>query len=293
MSREKHGRGVEPAGQMLDTFASVGVERFDLTWTDADGHKQNFRPAQAWPALQRQLPEILAGAAQRQHNVIVRPKRGRAELVQLDDLQTRMVDRLWESALLILTTSPANHQVWVAVRECGADFGRRLRQGAGADPSASGAARLAGSVNFKRKYAPAFPTVGILQSAPANIVSAATLEELGLVAAPVVDVRVPAARVSLQTRPKLWPSYERCLQNAPRAHHSDRADVSRADFTFCLIAIDWGWSIGETCERLLEKSPKAREDGPNYALRTAQNAAAAVYRRSLNDSQAHGKNNGQ
>jgi hypothetical protein len=278
---------------MLDTFASVGVEAFDLTWTDADGHKQNFRPAQAWPALQRQLPGILAAAAQRQHNVIVRPKRAPAELVQLDDLQTTAVEHLWKSALLILTTSPANHQVWVAVRECGADFARRLRQGTGADPSASGAARLAGSVNFKRKYAPAFPTVRILQATPANIVTAAAVQDLGLVATPVVDVRIPAARVWLRTRTKQWPSYERCLQNAPRAHHSDRPDVSRADFTFCLIAIDWGWSIGETCERLLENSKKARENGPSYALRTAQNAAAAVYRRSLNYSQAHGKNNVQ
>lgn len=290
MSPEKHGRGVEQARQMLDTFASVGVEAFDLTWTDADGYKQNFRPAQAWPALQRQLPGILTAAAQRQHNVIVRPKRARAELVQLDDLQTRVVEHLWKSALLILTTSPANHQVWVAVRECGADFGRRLRQGAGADPSASGAARLAGSVNFKRKYAPAFPTVRILQAMPANIVTAAALEELGLVAAPALDVPLPAARVSFSRRAKQWPSYERCLQNAPRAHHCDRPDVSRADFTFCLLAIDWGWGVGETCERLLATSTKARENGPSYALRTAQNAAAAVYRRTLNYLQAHGKN---
>jgi hypothetical protein len=192
--------------------------------------------------------------------------------------------------LLILTTSPANHQVWVAVRECGVDFVRRLRQGTGADRSASGAARLAGSVNFKRKYDPAFPTVRILHATPANIVNAAALEELGLVAAPVVDVYIPRPRVSLSRRAKQWPSYERCLQNAPRAHHSDRPDVSRADFTFCLLAIDWGWSIGETCERLLEMSNKARENGPAYALRTSQNAAAAVYRRSLNYSQSHGKN---
>jgi hypothetical protein len=290
MSPEKHGRGVEQARQMLDTFASVGVEAFDLTWTDVDGHKQNFASAQAGPALQRQLPAILAAAAQRQHNVIVRPKRARAELVQLDDLPQIVVERLWNRALLILTTSPANHQVWVAVREGGVDFVRRLRQGTGADRSASGAARLAGSVNFKPKYDPAFPPVRILHATPGNIVNAAALEELGLVAAPVVDVRIPSPRVSLQSRVKQWPSYERCLQNAPRAHHSDRPDVSRADFTFCLLAVDWGWSIGETCERLLEMSNKARENGPTYALRTAQNAAAAVYRRSLNYSQAHGKN---
>jgi len=70
------------------------------------------------------------------------------------------------------------------------------------------------------------------------------------------------------------------LRNAPRAHGSDRADVSRADFTFCLLAIDWGWSVAETCQCLLHKSTKARENGEAYARLTAQRAAAAVYRRS-------------
>jgi len=55
------------------------------------------------------------------------------------------------------------------------------------------------------------------------------------------------------------------LQNAPPAHHSDQPDVSRADFTFCLLAIDWGWSVAETCQRLLEQSRKARENGEAYA----------------------------
>jgi hypothetical protein len=50
-------------------------------------------------------------------------------------------------------------------------------------------------------------------------------------------------------------------------------------FPFCLLAIDWGWSIEETCERLLEKSSKPRENGEGYARLTAQRAAAAVDRR--------------
>ena len=69
------------------------------------------------------------------------------------------------------------------------------------------------------------------------------------------------------------------MQNAPPAHRRDRPDVSRADFTFCLLAIDWGWSIEETWRRLLEKSPKAGEHGEGYARLTAQRAAAAVDRR--------------
>ena len=46
-----------------------------------------------------------------------------------------------------------------------------------------------------------------------------------------------------------------------------------------MTAIDWGWSIEDTAKRLMDESTKARENGDNYALMTAQNAAAAVQRR--------------
>jgi hypothetical protein len=72
-------------------------------------------------------------------------------------------------------------------------------------------------------------------------------------------------RVSLTSRPKQWPSYERCLRDAPLLHNGDRPDVSRADFTFCLLAIDWGWTVPQVCRRLLQMSSKARHSGEAYA----------------------------
>jgi hypothetical protein len=222
---------------------------------------------------------LLSSAIRCRQNLIVRPRQPPAALVQLDDLGGAVLALVRSAAFLILMTSVGNHQAWVAVRECGPDFARRLRQGSGADPSASGATRVAGSVNFKRKYAPDFPTVQILEATPHRMVTTGELEALGLVAAPEP---VPVIRISRSfpgRRSKAWPSYERCLQNAPPTHHGDRPDVSRADFTFCLLAIDWGWSLAETCERLLEKSSKARENGEGYARLTAQHAAAAVDRR--------------
>jgi hypothetical protein len=212
------------------------------------------------------------------------------ELVQLDDLSGATLERLKAAAFLILATSAGNHQVWVAMPECALDFARRLRQGSGADPHASGATRVAGSVNFKRKYAPDFPTVSILEGTPQRTVTRAELEALGLAAAPDPTLVSRPGRISSGRRAKAWPSYERCLQNAPRAHDSDRADVSRADFTFCLLAIDWGWSVADTCQRLLQHSSKARENGETYARLTAQRAAAAAHRRSWN-LPSHGKNN--
>ena len=278
MSKRNTGRGVEEAWRMLDLFASLGVSRFDLTQTDLEGHKCDYRAAQTIEALRGWMPGLLATAIERRQNLILRPKPGRAELVQLDDLRGTMLERVREAAFLILTTSRGNHQAWVAVRDCGGDFARRLRRGSGADPSASGATRMAGSVNFKRQYAPDFPTVQILEAKPGRIVTRGELQTGGLVAAPDA---VPVMR-AVRARPsgRAWPSYERCLQNAPLAHQSERPDISRADFTFCLLAIDWGWSIEQTSDRLLEKSSKARENGERYARRTAERAAAAVDRRS-------------
>jgi hypothetical protein len=68
------------------------------------------------------------------------------------------------------------------------------------------------------------------------------------------------------------------VEGAPEARGGGRPDISRADFTFCLIAIKWGWSVEETAERLMQESSKAQENGEAYAMRTARNAAAAVGR---------------
>ena len=278
MRLEKHGPGVRQAWQMLDLFASLGVHTFDLTRTDTDGHKRSFRPAQSLEALRHWMPSLLSSAIQCQHNLIVRPRQATAALVQLDDVGGTMLERVKSAAFLILTTSAGNHQAWVAVRECGPDLARRLRQGSGADPSASGATRVAGSLNFKRRYAPNFPMVQILEANPQRTVTQGELGALGLMAAPEAPILCPG-RGAPDKRAKAWPSYERCLQNAPPRHGGAGQDVSRADFTFCLVAIDWGWSIAETCARLLEKSSKAHENGEGYAWLTAQRAAAAVGRR--------------
>lgn len=280
-TRERNtGRGVEQAWRMLELFASLGVSCFDLTRTDLDEHKCGYRAAQPLERVRSGMAWLLETAIERQQNLIVRPRRGWAELVQLDDLRGTMLERVREAAFLILTTSRGNHQAWVAVRECGADLARRLRRASDADPSASGAVRVAGSVNFKRAYAPDFPVVEILESQAQRSVTEEQLQAGGLLAAPAAVAVSCAERARPFRHGKAWPSYERCLQNAPRAHQGDRPDVSRADFTFCLLAIDWGWSLEQTSERLLAKSRKAWENGERYARRTAERAAAEVGRRS-------------
>lgn len=266
------------AGEMLTAFASVGAERFDLTYTDAAGVKVAFRSNRPFDALQLGLPDLLRQSADRHHNVIVRPRSAAAALIQLDDLGQDAAEQLRPVSFLVLHTSPGNYQAWVAVADADADFARRLRKGTGADLTASGATRVSGSFNFKDKYAPAFPRVETVHCRPGLIVKRSDLEALGVVAPP--EISPPPRRVShRQSGRKAWPSYERCIQNAPPARGSDRPDISRADFTFCLLAIDWGWGIEDTAARLMQVSSKAQENGEAYALRTAENAAAAIERR--------------
>ncbi len=276
---EKHGRGVEQAWRMLDVLASVGADRFDVTWTDIDGSKRGYCGAESKKELQQRMPWLLRSAIQYRHNLIVRPRGGRAELVQLDDLRGPGLERVREVAFLILMTSPGNHQAWVAVEESEWNLARRLRQGSGADANASGATRVAGSMNFKRRYAPEFPRVEMVEARAGRVVLGTELEAAGLLAAPGHSPDMHRSSAGENGRRKAWPSYERCLQNAPLAHDGERPDVSRADFTFCLLAIDWGWSMAETCERLLQKSPKAGRNGKAYAWRTVHAADAAVQRR--------------
>lgn len=83
---------------------------------------------------------------------------------------------------------------------------------------------------------------------------------------------------SHRSGPRGWPSYQQCLEH-PKAKKKGHTDRSGADFTWCMIAFDWGWSVEEIADRLMQESDKAQENGPGYALRTARRAAEWVERR--------------
>ena len=267
------GGTADQAAEMLDAFASVGAERFDLTFTDIAGDKVAFRSSQPLGQLQAAMPRILAHAENRRRNVIIRP---RGPVIQLDDLNGAAVEKLRPASFLVLRTSPGNYQAWVAVADSDEDFARRLRKGAGADLTASGATRVSGSLNFKDKYAPDFPRVETVHSSPGRVATRAELEALGVVAPE--EIATPAVIRGHRTGPRGWPSYRRCLEGAPEKE-GGRRDRSLADFTFCKIAIDWGWGVEETAKRLMQESAKAQENGEGYALRTARRAAEATARR--------------
>ena len=272
--------GVSEALRMLDAFASVGAQSFDLTHLDIDGNKRGFRPKQTLRQLKTSLPILMKNAPARQNSIVVRPHAAPAVLlIQLDDLDASALERRNHFAFLTLSTSPGNHQAWVALQDATGDFARRLRKGAGADASASGATRVAGTMNFKRKYAPAFPTVSIIEAHPGRIVTKDQLEQSGLVAPPEPRKEAPASplRASGRSRARgVWPSYERCVANAPLNHGQTGPDISIADWEWCRTAYDWGWPVESIADRLMQVSSKARENGERYAERTATRAAASV-----------------
>jgi hypothetical protein len=233
--------GHKAARTMLDTFASVGATRFDVTWTTPGGEPRRFRESVPLADLEHAMPGMLDTATAKELNLIVRPHGPGVTFIQLDDLTAGKLAPLAPAMFLILETSPGSFQAWLAM--AGDDdkvFARRVRRGAEADLSASGATRIAGSFNFKDKYAPDFPRVVIRQAKTGRITNAAELERLQLVAPPDNFVPLPPARPVSNRR---WPSYADSLAGAPMNRDGTGPDRSRADFVWCMTAITWGFGI--------------------------------------------------
>ena len=267
---------------MLSAFSSVGVHSFDVTLTDIEGEKTGFQINRPIETLRRSIGNAIGAAIGDRQNYIIRPRANSVTLIQLDDLDSAKAERVAAHAFMVIATSPGNFQAWVAVKDAPEDLARRLRKGAGADPTASGATRISGSLNFKTKYAPDFPLVELCQVNAGRVTTPAALEHAGIVAAQeeprpprqVVNRVSPSGRASR----KRWPDYKFCVDHAPLTHGDDRPDISRADFTWCRTAIEWGWSREATAGRLMELSTKAKQNGEGYAIQTATRAAESVER---------------
>jgi cell division inhibitor SulA len=275
---------VARAEEMLKAFASIGATVFDLTCTDIDEKKAVFRKSRPFPTLTAQVPVILQTADSRQWNVIVRPHAGQGRvLVQLDDLDRPKVERVRNLSFLVIETSPESFQAWLAVEATtqAETLIRAVRRGAAADTHASGATRIAGSKNFKAKYSPDFPTVALFDLAHGRTVTEQDLEREGLMVKeelsaprPYAPQRAKRARDFLKS--KVPPSYSRCLEDAPAARNHMGKDRSAADFEFCLICADRGYSPEETADLLMDVSEKSKVEGRRYAEFTAKRADAIV-----------------
>lgn len=272
-------KGLREALRMLDLFASVGADAFDITHINLAQEKRGFRPAQSVAEAKTSMPYLVPNAARRQNNIIIRPRSQAVKLVQLDDLTPENRDRIAPAAFLILQTSPKGIQAWVAVKDAPKGFAARLKIGTGADKEASGAVRVAGTQNFKPAYAPDFPVVAITQAQPGLVVTPQTLDALGVVA-PEPFKLTPPPVASSPSAPKTakWPSYEQCLAGAPIGPTGNPKRTS-ADFVWCKIALSWGHGVEAVTARLLEVSSKAQENGEAYARQTAEHADYAARQR--------------
>jgi hypothetical protein len=270
---------VAEASVMLDLFEGLGIQLISLTFTDDTGRKIAFNRNRSIESLRTELPCLLIASCEKRLNVIVRPIAARPlSLIQLDDLSASQLDRVRRFSFLVLETSPENFQGWVAVTDASPETIRRVKKAAGADLNASGATRLAGSYNFKSKYAPTYPRVRLHSIAPLHAVTIGQLDRAGLIAPKVHTLHAPRHAPTHLGRHRLlvFPSYARCLADAPGAKNHKGKDRSAADFNFCLISIDRGWSVEATANQLMAESEKARSLGHKYALFTAQRAASVV-----------------
>jgi hypothetical protein len=203
--------------QMLDAFNNVGATNFDVTFWTSTARSADSARIRRHGSLETRCPcsSPASPSAATAWSSARTGKEG-VTLVQIDDLDAQALERLKEVAFLTLQTSPGNHQAWVAVSASRdpKDVARRLRKQTGADNSASGSTRVAGTLNYKRKYEPDFPTVCIVSTAPDRIVTAQYLEQLGLLSPPEPVKPAPSLRVSRLRDPQ-WPSYQRCLEGDP------------------------------------------------------------------------------
>jgi hypothetical protein len=298
------------ARTMLNIFASVGAGHFHVTWTNGEAEPRRARSLRQslaalggplphadnddWPNaihiariaaddLNRIMPALLETAFADRLNLNVQPYGENVWFIQLDDIPPDALQRCSAAMFLHIETSPGKHQAWLALPGThDREFARRVCRSAGSDPTASGATKIAGSLNIKTKYAPDYPCVAIRAANSGRTTTIEELEQLGLVAPPKEFKPVSPPCRSTHTfsgTTDKWPSYGKCLDGAPRNRAGGGPDRSRADYWYCFLAQQWGHSESDTVEHLMQESPKAREKGRSYAIQTARQAAQAVEKR--------------
>jgi hypothetical protein len=196
---------------MLNAFASVGARAVDVTLLDIEGAERGFSRNRGLDELRASIDQRLQWATDQRLSLVIRPRSASVLLVQLADFTLDRAEKITSHAFMTLCTSPGNYQLWVVVRdgpneiqekEKAKVFRTRLRRGTGADHSATGAVRIAGSLNFKSKFAPNFPLVQLTTVRPGATTSMAALEEARLIAQelPQPPASVPPSNARIISR---------------------------------------------------------------------------------------------
>jgi hypothetical protein len=285
---------LDQARTMLAAFEAAGVRYFALTLATEDRQRWEYRPKLTPKGLSKKLPMYFEYCERLHLNFIIRPKGSNCRLVQLDDLDIEKTKKICTYGFLAIETSPGNYQVWLAVENCDSDFTRRLKRGVGADMGASGAVKIAGSINFKSKYAPNYPRVKIFHTNIgqyyAHYAEVEELETSGIVAEPI-PVKKLLSQVKDSRPPNAWPDYQKCLDNAPDSTSHEGPDRSRADYTWSKIALQkfrWLKQSEKVAEKLYTLSEKAQERGEEAGLEYCRSTVQSALRDTLEEMKRSG-----
>jgi hypothetical protein len=263
-----------------------GVKEVKVTMLDdkkLKGSRPELYETLSLDEMRAWLPDLLKRNEERHESLIVRPVAH--HLIQVDDCDRDMVERLKPFAFLVVETSPDNFQVWLALpletskAERDAVRHRLLTELGTADKSASGALRLPGSLNTKPKHRQAdgsFFRVRIAHTSPGRFVSIAEFEAAQLLIPNSTDSTAKQAPTqSTKNRvARTFPDYTRCVAEAKRKDDGE-PDLSDADKNWCILSLGRGWSRADTEAKLMEHRDKAKRR-PDYARRTVDYAARIV-----------------
>jgi len=274
-------RRLADARDMLKAFASVGVGLFTLIGTSEDSTIFLVRKFCDHDTLYLNLCSDLLEAERLKYSLHLRPYSISGNLVQLDDvdISSSCASGLLQP-LLIIETSRKNYQMWLAFDEkIYLDELKSIKKLFKADPGATGSCRLGGSLNFKEKHAPDFPTVRVVYSSCGAVSSKTQI--LSAIDAYTTDTgrktplpgRSPFTSIPGCGNRKSWPFYDRALETAPKKRDGSGIDRSVADYNWCCMALKFGFGVDEVAEKLWQLSSKAQEKGyllgEAYALHTA------------------------
>jgi len=262
-------------------FNDVGIKEFAVTMLrdrNAIGRRGELYQYLQARQLLCSLPRFIKRNRSLEESLIIRPIGD--HLIQIDDCNSELLDRLRPYAFLAIETSLENYQSWLALpletekSDRNSIRSRLLRRLEGVDKAASGAMRWPGSINHKPGRN-GF-CVRIVTSIPGRFVTPAELENAGLLA-PEIRQAVTEIQPMEQrfiSGPLSWPDHERCLSEAPLKKNGS-PDRSIADKNWCILALDRGWADIEVESRLCELSDKAKGRA-DYAKRTVAYAASVV-----------------
>src|SRR5271166_3225513 len=102
MGEDSAQTGHAEAQAMLETFASVGAVRFNVTWTTRAGEKRWFKRSVGMADLANRLPAMLDTTTRQEINVIVRPYGPGVTFIQLDDINADNLARVAPAVFLTL-----------------------------------------------------------------------------------------------------------------------------------------------------------------------------------------------